>query len=93
MKKKDKKADKKKVDKKKVALKGAAKSLKKKGKGALSKLSTTQKVLAGATLGALGVSYLVKTLGKPKAPAAANPDTTYIDDAAQAEDNLTALDE
>ncbi|TDN36163.1 hypothetical protein E4631_07785 [Hymenobacter sp. UV11] len=88
MKKKNKKAD-----KKKGALKGAAKSLKKISKGSLGKLSTTQKVLAGATLGALGVRYLVKKLGQPKVPAAANPDTTYLNDAALAEDNLTALEE
>lgn len=88
MKKKNKKAA-----PKKSALKGAAKSLKKMSKGSLGKLSTTQKVLAGATLGALGVRYLVKKLGKAKMPATANPDTTYIDDAALAEDNLTALEE
>lgn len=88
MKKKNKKAD-----KKKGAPKGAAKSLKKMSKGKIGKFSTTQKVLAGATLGALGVRYLVKKLRKPKVPAATNPNTTYIDDAALAEENLMSLEE
>lgn len=88
MKKKNKKAN-----KQKNAFKGAAKSLKKIRQGSLGKFSTTQKVLAGATLGALGVRYLVKKLSKPKAPATPNPNITYTDDAALAEENLTALEE
>ena len=90
MKNKKKKAGKKKL----TALGGAAKSLKKLSKNSVGKLSTTQKVLAGTALGALGVRYLVKKLGKPKAPTPSKaPETTYQDDAAQAEQNLTSLDE
>ena len=71
--KKTKKKDKgKKAGKKATALGGAAKSLKKLSKNSVGKLSTTQKVLAGATLGALGVRLLVKKLGKPKATATAD---------------------
>ncbi|MGI4870526.1 MAG: hypothetical protein ACRYFX_05030 [Janthinobacterium lividum] len=63
----------KKAAKKKVGLLGgAAKSL--------SKLSSTQKVLAGAgaTLGALGIRYLVK---KRQAKAATAPDAGGAEDA------------
>lgn len=80
----------KKAAKKTALLGGAAKSLKKLNKKSIGKLSTTQKVLAGATLGALGVRYLVKKLGKPKAGTA---DTPFAGDAAGAEQNLTSLEE
>jgi len=86
--KKTKKKDKgKKAAKKATALSGAAKSLKKLSKNSVGKLSTTQKVLAGATLGAIGVRLLVKKLNKPKAAAdLASP-------AAGTEDFGTASDE
>ncbi|MGI4821442.1 MAG: hypothetical protein ACRYFV_09550 [Janthinobacterium lividum] len=90
-----KKTKKKKADKKKpTLLGGAAKSIKKLGKGtaaSVGKLSTTQKVLAGATLAALGVSYVRKQIAKSKAAAPA--DTTLANDATVAEQNLTNLDE
>ena len=57
---------KKKAGKKTTLLAGATKTLKKLSKGSVGKLSTTQKVVAGATLGALGVRYLVKKLNQPK---------------------------
>ncbi|UOQ72854.1 hypothetical protein [Hymenobacter cellulosilyticus] len=44
--------------KKKSLLGGAAKSLKKLGRGSVGKLSTTQKVVGGTALVALGLSYL-----------------------------------
>jgi len=70
---------------KKTLLGGAAKSLRKLGKGnALGKLSTTQKVVGGAALVALGLGYLST---RRKASAA---DTTA--DATAAEQNLAALD-
>jgi hypothetical protein len=91
---KQKKADKKKSAKKKpTLLGGAAKSIKKLGKGtaaSVGKLSTTQKVLAGATLAALGVSYVRKQLAKNK--AAAPTDTAIANDATVAEQNLDNLD-
>lgn len=65
----------KKAAKKATLLGGAAKSLKKLSKGSVGKLSTTQKVIAGTALGALGVRYLVKQLNKSK--AAASADSTY----------------
>ncbi|MDO7885964.1 hypothetical protein [Hymenobacter cheonanensis] len=65
-----KKNKKKKAAKKAALLGGTAKSLRKLSKNSVGKLSTTQKVLAGATLGVLGVRYLVKKLGKPKATTA-----------------------
>lgn len=86
--------------KKPTLLGGAAKSLKKISKGTaagIGKLSTTQKVLAGATLGALGVRYVVKQLGKNKAATPANltpsHDPAAADDAARAEYNLTSLED
>lgn len=89
-----KKNKKKKSDKKKpTLLGGAAKSLKKLGKGTaagVGKLSTTQKVLAGATLAALGVTYVRKQLSKNK--VATPVDTTLAEDANGAEQNLTNLD-
>lgn len=66
-----KKNKKKKIAKKATLLSGAAKSLKKLGKGSVGRLSTTQKVLAGTAIGALGVRYLVKKLSKPKTTTAA----------------------
>jgi len=90
--KKTKKKDKgKKAGKKATALSGAAKSLKKLSKNSVGKLSTTQKVLAGATLGALGVRLLVKKLGKPKAVATAATD--HASPAAGAEDAGATSDE
>ncbi|RYU78111.1 hypothetical protein [Hymenobacter persicinus] len=71
---------------KKSLLGGAAKSLRKLGKGSgLSKLSTTQKVVGGTALVALGLSYLA-TRPKNAGRATATPD------AAAAEQNLTALE-
>ncbi len=95
-----KKNKKKKAAKKPTLLGGAAKSLKKLGKGTaagIGKLTTTQKVLAGATLGALGIRYVVKQFGKNKAglPTDATPDANSAaqDDAALAEYNLSFLEE
>jgi hypothetical protein len=89
-----KKTKKKKSDKKKpTLLGGAAKSLKKLSKGtaaSVGKLSTTQKVLAGATIAALGVSYVRKQLAKNK--AATPTDTAIANDATVAEQNLDNLD-
>ncbi|GAA4501617.1 hypothetical protein GCM10023172_23760 [Hymenobacter ginsengisoli] len=84
-----KKNKKKKAAKKATLLGGAAKSLKKLGKGSVGKLSTTQKVIAGATLGALGVRYLVKKLGKPTTTA----DTDYASAGASNDTFGTATDE
>jgi hypothetical protein len=81
---------KKKAGKKATVLGGAAKSLKKLSKNSVGKLSTTQKVLAGATLGALGVRLLVKKLGKPKVTTA---DSDYASPTAGVEDFGTATDE
>lgn len=90
--KKTKKKDKgKKAGKKATALSGAAKSLKKLSKNSVGKLSTTQKVLAGTALGALGVRLLVKKLGKPKAVAPTEAD--YAGPAAGGEDAGAASDE
>ncbi|GAB2850443.1 hypothetical protein [Hymenobacter ruber] len=78
MKKTKDKAAKNKPAKKQTLLGGATKSLKKLRK---SKLTTTQKVLAGAALAAVGLGMLAKRNGK-----ATSPDT------AAAEDSLAALD-
>ncbi|GAB3232287.1 hypothetical protein GCM10027346_19420 [Hymenobacter seoulensis] len=65
---------------------GAAKSLKKLGKGTgLNRLTTTQKVLGGAALLAAGLSYL----GKRRISTPATPPAT---DATAAEQNLSSLD-
>lgn len=85
-----KKNKKKKAAKKATLLGGAAKSLKKLGKGSVGKLSTTQKVIAGTALGALGVRYLVKKLSKPKATAA---HTDYASAGASNDTFGTATDE
>ena len=69
---------------------GAAKSLKKLGKGTskgFGGLSTTQKVVGGAALVALGLSYLNKRRSQGDAAATTNPD------AAAAEESLASLDE
>ncbi|GAB3589882.1 hypothetical protein [Hymenobacter daeguensis] len=71
---------------KKGLLGGASKSLKKLGK---RKLSTTQKVVAGAALAAIGLSLLAKRR-KAGAPTAAETDATT--DAIAAEHNLAAMD-
>jgi len=76
---------------KRTLLGGAAKSLKKLGKGTatgIGGLSTTQKVIGGAALVALGWNYLSNRRGKT---AAATTDTTS--DAIGAEQSLAALDE
>lgn len=75
------KAAKNKSAKKQTLLGGAAKSLKKLRK---SKLTTTQKVLAGAALAAVGLRMLARRAGANG--AATTPDT------AAAEDNLAAMD-
>lgn len=85
-----KKNKKKKAAKKATLLGSAAKSLRKLGKGSVGKLSTTQKVLAGTALGALGVRYLVKKLSKSKTTTA---DTDYASPAAGSNDFATASDE
>jgi hypothetical protein len=48
---------------KKSLLGGAAKSLRKLGKGSVGKLSTTQKVVGGTALLALGLGYLATKRG------------------------------
>jgi hypothetical protein len=76
---------------KKTLLGGAAKSLKKLSKGTangIGGLSTTQKVIGGAALVALGWNYLANRRGKT---ASATTDTAS--DASAAEQNLAALDE
>jgi hypothetical protein len=65
---------------KRTLLGGAAKSLKKLGK---ARLSTTQKVVGGAALVALGLSYLSKRKGKA---AATEPTSSPVDE------NLAAMD-
>ncbi|GAA3919410.1 hypothetical protein [Hymenobacter algoricola] len=71
---------------KKGLLGRAAKSLRKLGKGGtLSRLSTTQKVVGGTALVALGLSYLAK---RTQSISAAVPAT----DAASAQEHLTAME-
>lgn len=82
------KAAKKSTAKKTSLLGGAAKSIKGLRK---SKLSTTQKVLGGAALVALGVGYLAKRLNGTDLPA--RPDaTTTAADADAAESSLAAME-
>ncbi|QDA58972.1 hypothetical protein [Hymenobacter jejuensis] len=70
MTKKKKKAN---VGKKKTLLGGAAKSLKSLGKTTgLSRLSTVQKVVGGAALVGLGLSYLTKRRSTPAGPGPAS---------------------
>ena len=57
-----------KAGKKKTLLGGAAKSLKKLG-GSIGGLSTTQKVVGGTALVALGLSYVAKRRAPASAPA------------------------
>lgn len=88
MKKTKDKAKKKKAGKNATLLGGAAKSIKNLRK---SKLSTTQKVLGGAALVALGVGYLAKRLNGTDLPARTDATTTAADVDA-AESNLAAMD-
>ncbi|MBF9141808.1 hypothetical protein [Hymenobacter properus] len=80
-----KKTKKKKADKKATLLGGAGKSLKKLGK---RKLSTGQKVLAGAALAAIGLGLIAKR--RNAASSASEADATT--DANAAEQNLAAMD-
>ena len=85
-----KKTKKNKAAKKAGLLGGAAKSLKKLGKGTskgFGRLSTTQKVVGGAALVALGLNYISKRRAKAGSPVS---DTTP--DATAAEENLAAMD-
>lgn len=87
-----KKTKKNKVAKQKTMLGGAAKSLKKLGKGTsrrIGRLSTTQKVVGGAALVALGLSYLSKRLNGGDIPHPADATTTA--DGLAAEENLAAM--
>ncbi|MDO7844884.1 hypothetical protein Q5H92_00835 [Hymenobacter sp. M29] len=87
-----KKTKKNKAAKKGTLLGGATKSLKKLGKGkTLGKLSTTQKVVGGAALVALGLSYLSKRRAA-KAIDATPPVTSATSDALAAEESLAAMD-
>ncbi len=76
---------------------GAAKSLKKLGKGtaaSIGKLSTAQKVVAGTALSVLSLRYLLKQRGKSKAIAPASPITpasARAEEVEAAEHNLSAL--
>ena len=87
MKKTKDKTKKNKAGKKATLLGGAAKSIKNLRK---SKLSTTQKVLGGTALVALGVSLLVKRLNGADLPA--RPDATTTADANAAESSLAAME-
>ncbi|MBF9219656.1 hypothetical protein [Hymenobacter ruricola] len=88
-----KKTKKNKAAKKATLLSGATKSLKKLGKGkAFGKLTTTQKVVGGAALVALGLSYLSKRRTAGKAADAAVPSTSATSDALAAEESLAAMD-
>ena len=86
-----KKKNKVKIDKKTTLLGGAAKSLKKLTKGtasSISGLSTTQKVVGGAALVALGLSYLAKRQGGSTVET-----TDATSDAVVAEENLATLED
>ena len=72
---------------KNTLLSGAAKSLK---KLRTAKLSTTQKVVGGAALVALGLGYLSKRLNGADIPAPADATTTA--DALAAEGSLATMD-
>ena len=87
-----KKTKKNKAAKQKSMLGGAAKSLKKLGKGTsrrIGRLSTTQKVVGGAALVALGLNYLSKRLGSADIPAPTDATTTA--DGLAAEESLAAM--
>ena len=87
-----KKTKKNKAAKKQTLLGGAAKSLKKLGKGTsrrIGGLSTTQKVVGGAALVALGLNYLSKRMGSSDIPAPGDATTTA--DGVAAEDTLAAM--
>lgn len=87
-----KKTKKNKVSKKSSLLGGAAKSLKKLSRGTsrrIGGLSTTQKVVGGAALVALGLSYLSKRLGPSDIPAPTDATTTA--DAGAAEETLATM--
>lgn len=87
-----KKTKKNKVAKKQTLLGSAAKSLKKLRKGTsrrIGGLSTTQKVVGGAALVALGLNYLSKRLGSADIPAPADATTTA--DGLAAEESLAAM--
>ncbi|PJJ53272.1 hypothetical protein [Hymenobacter chitinivorans] len=64
-----------KAPKKKSLLSGAAKSLKKLSRGSVGKLTTTQKVVGGTALVALGLGYLAQRRNAASASAAATTDT------------------
>ncbi|SFQ67010.1 hypothetical protein [Hymenobacter arizonensis] len=84
------KAVKTKAGKKTSILGGATKSLKKFGRGtanSIGGLSTTSKVVGGAALVALGLSYLNKRRGQAAATA-----TDTSSDANAAEQSLSAMD-
>ena len=87
MKKTQDKAKKNKADKKGALLSGAAKSIKNLRK---RKFSTTQKVVGGVALVALGVSYLAKRLSTNDLPARSDATTTGAD-ADAAESSLAAM--
>ena len=87
MKKTKDKTKKNKAGKKATLLGGAAKSIRQLRK---RKLSTAQKVLGGAALVALGVSYLAKRLNGADLPA--RPDATTTADADAAESSLAAME-
>jgi hypothetical protein len=82
-----KKNKKNKAGKKTTLFSGAAKSLKRLGKSKKNGgFSTTQKVVGGAALVALGLSYLNTRRGKTSSAAETTPDATA------AEENLAGLD-
>jgi hypothetical protein len=87
------KSKKSKASQKPTLLGGAAKSIKKLGKGTANRiggLSTTQKVIGGTALVALGLNYLSKR--RAKASASASSVETAPDDATVAEESLAAMD-
>lgn len=92
MKKNKKAKDKSKTAQKTTLLRGATESLRKLSKGttnSIGRLSTTQKVVGGATLLALGLNYLNKRRRATGDSTAASP----TPDAAGAEQNLADLNE
>ncbi|WP_210521270.1 hypothetical protein [Hymenobacter terricola] len=74
----------------KTLLGGAAKSLRKLGKGTASRiggLSTAQKVVGGAALVALGLNYLSK-----RRPKGASNGANSVSNGTAADENLAAMD-